>query len=508
MHGRASAVSGSSVWGRSPKALLATEIAALVAFVAFGIALLRTAADSAVVPIDVQALKTGKTRERWLGIYFQDQHVGYSVSRTSEVEGGGTLYEQRSLFRVTTLGKLQEVVTAGHALVDPAGALRQFDFFMAADPVRLSARGEVHGSEIVMVVDQGGKESELTFPVSAPPQVGLSFESRIRKETLAVGKHFSVPYFDPVTMSEGAMEVAVTDVEVLSNAEEAYWLETKFGDVVTRQLVLPTGETLREESPLGLSTVRMSQQAATDLPANEAQVDLISMSAAPLAGTYDFDARALRRLVVEVEGVNPSHVRNEPPRQVVDGDQVRVDVPLVEEISSTIPVADRSDPAFVSPTFSLPSDDDEIVAKATEIVGDAPDRLTAVRRLNKWVFEEVEKVPTLSVPNGLEVLHTMQGDCNEHTALFVSLARAEGIPSRIAAGVVFSDRVTGTGAFYYHAWPEVFLGDPVGWVAVDPTFGELPADATHIKLAEGDLDKQIEIMGVMGKLRFRYVESR
>jgi hypothetical protein len=47
-------------------------------------ALLRTAADSAVVPIDVQALKMGTTRERWLGIYFQDQHVGYTVSRARD----------------------------------------------------------------------------------------------------------------------------------------------------------------------------------------------------------------------------------------------------------------------------------------------------------------------------------------------------------------------------------------------------------------------------------------
>jgi hypothetical protein len=508
MQGPVAVASGSSVWGRSPKALLAVEVLALAVFVAFAVALLRTRTESTVVPIDVQAIRAGTQRERWLGIFFQEQHVGYTVSKVTEVEGGGTLYEQRSLFRVATLGKLQEVVTAGHALVDGGGVLQQFDFFMAADPVRLSARGEVRGSEIVMSVDQGGKTSELTFPVSAPPQVGVSLEARIRAEPLSVGKRFSVPYFDPVTMSEGAMEITVTDVEVLANAEEAYWLETKFADVVTRQLVLPTGETLREESPLGLATVRMSQEAATDLPADAGEVDLISLSAAPLAGAYDFDARELRRLTVDVEGVDPSHVKDDPPHQTVIGTRVTIDVPLADELPSAIPVADWTQKEFVSPTMTLPSEDDEIVDKAKEIAGDATDRLTAVRRLNEWVFEKLEKVPTFSVPNGLEVLHTMQGDCNEHTALFVSLARALGIPSRIAAGVVFSDRVTGTGAFYYHAWPEVLLGDPVGWVAVDPTFGELPADATHIKLAEGDLDKQIEIMGVMGKLKFRFVEAR
>ena len=52
------------------------------------------------------------------------------------------------------------------------------------------------------------------------------------------------------------------------------------------------------------------------------------------------------------------------------------------------------------------------------------------------------------------------GDCNEHTVLFVALARALGLPARTAVGLVYLD-----GSFYYHAWPEVWLGE---WVAVDP----------------------------------------
>ena len=55
--------------------------------------------------------------------------------------------------------------------------------------------------------------------------------------------------------------------------------------------------------------------------------------------------------------------------------------------------------------------------------------------------------------------------------------------------------------FYYHAWPEVQLGGPTDWVPVDPTFGQFPADATHLKVVNGDLDKQIEIMGMIGKVK-------
>ena len=106
------------------------------------------------------------------------------------------------------------------------------------------------------------------------------------------------------------------------------------------------------------------------------------------------------------------------------------------------------------------------------------------------------------------MLEVGQGDCNEHTALFVGLARAAGISARIAAGVVYSNRVTPQGSFYYHAWPEVYFGSEGGWVPVDPTFGQWVADATHVKLVEGDLARQIEIMGVLGRLRFDLLEVR
>ena len=126
--------------------------------------------------------------------------------------------------------------------------------------------------------------------------------------------------------------------------------------------------------------------------------------------------------------------------------------------------------------------------------------------LNEWVYSTLRKVPTVGIPNALEVLRVGQGDCNEHTALFVALARAGGIPTRTAAGVVYSDRVTGEGAFFYHAWPEVHFGT-AGWVPVDPTFNQFPADATHVKVVDGGLDKQIAIMGVMGRMAFSLVKN-
>jgi len=120
--------------------------------------------------------------------------------------------------------------------------------------------------------------------------------------------------------------------------------------------------------------------------------------------------------------------------------------------------------------------------------------------LYAWLFEHVEKVPVLSIPNALDTLRTLQGDCNEHSVLYAALARSLGIPCRIAIGVVYSDTL---GGFGYHAWPEVYHG---GWYPLDPTLGQVAADATHIKLFSGDIESWVQLIGFVGQLQLEVLE--
>ncbi len=102
------------------------------------------------------------------------------------------------------------------------------------------------------------------------------------------------------------------------------------------------------------------------------------------------------------------------------------------------------------------------------------------------------------------MLRTRVGDCNEHTALYVAMARALGIPARIDVGLVSVG-----GAFYYHAWPEVYIaeGRSAGmWLPVDPTLNEFPADATHLRLARGGLEQQAAILPLIGRLKIEILE--
>ena len=125
-------------------------------------------------------------------------------------------------------------------------------------------------------------------------------------------------------------------------------------------------------------------------------------------------------------------------------------------------------------------------------------------RLTRHVNALLEKKPTVSLPSALDVLRTRVGDCNEHTALFVALARAAGLPARIDVGLV-----SVRSAFYYHAWPEVYIaeGKERGfWLPVDPTLNQFPADATHVRLARGGLDKQAAILPLIGRVKMTILD--
>jgi len=147
----------------------------------------------------------------------------------------------------------------------------------------------------------------------------------------------------------------------------------------------------------------------------------------------------------------------------------------------------------LSPEPLVQSGAPAIVQLARRLRGDTRDPVVAARRISQWVHDSLKKSISVTIPSAIQVLDSRTGDCDEHTQLFIALARAAGIPARAAAGLA----LVGT-KFYYHAWPEVFVGK---WVAVDPTFGQFPADASHLRFVYGGLDRQAELLRLMGTLR-------
>ena len=122
-----------------------------------------------------------------------------------------------------------------------------------------------------------------------------------------------------------------------------------------------------------------------------------------------------------------------------------------------------------------------------------------MRKLVEWVHKNIDKRPVLSLPDALSTLENRVGDCNEHAVLLAALARAVGIPCRVEAGLVYLN-----GRFYYHAWNLLYLGR---WITVDAVYDQVPADVSHIRFVTGSPSQQLDLMGIIGKLKLRVIEQ-
>jgi transglutaminase-like putative cysteine protease len=279
-------------------------------------------------------------------------------------------------------------------------------------------------------------------------------------------------------------------------------VDMDFRGLQTTSWVTDTGEVVREESPLGLITVREPAERARGLSVPvRIQADLLRAAAVvPIIAEPIDEPRNVRRLKLRLEGAPLSAVDVDGAGQKLDGNVIEIMDPRVLKPGP----ADQGAKAFLAAEPLLESDDPQIHAEAEQAIRGAVTDRDRIERLTRYVNGLLDKKPTVSLPSAREVLRTRVGDCNEHTALFVAMARSINIPARIAVGLVFMH-----GAFYYHAWPEVYLAERPGlglWLPVDPTLNQFPADATHLRLARGGLDRQAAILPLIGRLKMTVLE--
>jgi transglutaminase-like putative cysteine protease len=78
----------------------------------------------------------------------------------------------------------------------------------------------------------------------------------------------------------------------------------------------------------------------------------------------------------------------------------------------------------------------------------------------------------------LNAIASGRGECVDFADLLTTLARSQGIASRTVYGVAYS--ALPTPGFRFHAWNQILHQNQ--WHALDPTWDQAVADATHIAL--------------------------
>ncbi|MGE3889774.1 MAG: transglutaminase-like domain-containing protein [Vicinamibacterales bacterium] len=444
------------------------------------------------------------TAAQWRGVYYRGEKIGFTVSQTLPTEDGFELQEDGRL-QMSLLGATTPAAIRTTARVDKTFALRSFDFSLDPGTGPIHVSGALEGLTLTLSITSNGTTRSEVRTLAEPPALMLSLARRLAAEGLAEGARHQWTMFDPATMRNAPVAVDVGGRELVRSGERpipAFRVTLTFAGLQTTAWVTDTGEVVREESPMGLLTVAESQERAVALavPRN-VQVDLLEASAVVPIGKHRIEEpRDVKRIRLRVEGADLSSPDLQGVGQRVDGDVIEVTDP--RDLQAEPGAPDLS--PYLQPEPFIESDAAAIVAEAARALEGYTEPRARVERLTRYVNALLDKKPTVSLPSAVEVLRTKVGDCNEHTALFVALARAARIPSRIAVGLV-----SVRNAFYYHAWPEVYIDEGHGrglWLPVDPTFNQFPADATHLRLARGGLDKQAAILPLIGRVKMTMLD--
>jgi hypothetical protein len=449
---------------------------------------------------EVRKLASQEPEEEWLALFQHGRKVGYSHNRLTPRGDGFDLNEELFL-RLFFLEETHKVFSATQAHLGRDYSLNTFTFRLDAGPVAFRLEGKTAPGKLLLVSRMAGDPQTAELPLPGPIYLGGGMKAFLAQQQLRVGNAYRLRLFDPSTMSQSlvALQVEARERIVLdSRTYESFRVVMDFHGIKLRSWISPYGEVLKEEGFLGMTLVKTDAENAMKGLEGAGGADLLRAAAITPDRALP-RPRELKRLRLELTGATGEGLDLAGERQQWQDRQLTITRESFHDLRSVrIPCTGREMVRDLQPDLLVQSDAPVLKEQSAEIIGAERDGLMAVKKISSWVYRQVEKRPVLSIPSAIEVWRERAGDCNEHSVLFAALARAAGIPTRIASGLLYADD-----RFFYHAWNEVYLGR---WITVDTTLDQVPADATHVRLILGGPERQVELVRVIGKLGIRVLD--
>ncbi|MBI5559062.1 MAG: transglutaminase domain-containing protein [Deltaproteobacteria bacterium] len=430
-------------------------------------------------------------QESFAGVYFKEERIGYVKTILLRQDDGLVKLSQTAFLNLMVLQKNYPVRMEVEAHLSTGYALRDFDFSMSSPFYTMQARGKVSGRKIDFILETGKETITDSIMLDSPPFLSLNQRDYLLRQNLQPGDKVKIAYFDPLSLSGKDTLIEYRGLEkTLINGRIflLHHFEENFQGIRINSWIDEEGKVIKEESPAGFVFLAEPEFKARDI--SRKGEDILRSVAVPFAGDLP-DLAGREEMAFRLVLPEETQFDLQGGRQQLQGDMVTIRREAVPALEAGV-CPGLTDELAASPYVQ--ADHEKIAARAGEISRGLDSPLPKVRAIARWVYENLEKRPVIGIPDAVTTLATGVGDCNEHAVLFAALARSAGIPARIAAGVTFHQ-----GAFYYHAWNEVCVGDQ--WLTLDTTRDQLPADLSHIRFVIGETKEQMKIGGLLGRLR-------
>lgn len=471
--------------------------------------------------------------ESWDVVYLQGSKAGYAHNKVSTtVEDGRPLnrVELVNRLKLSRFGQANDMEIQLTDVETPDGEVLSFETRMSMGPEPMISTGTREEDHFVITTRTAGRET--TGELRAPDVGGFyGAEQSLMKEPLEPGQKRSLSILSP-----GLPNVVVATVELEAQDYEPTQLLDRTVDLlrIKSTTTLPDGaqmeaiawtdrngstlKTRMDFAGLDMETYRTSREAALE-EADVGKIDLGFDNVVRIKRRIPnaHDARRIRYRVRLKDGDPAAIFAHSPTQQVrsVGPHEAEVTVTPLSSDSTGKAAAngesirkDTSTEADLSPNDLIQSDDPLVVQMAQQAVPDEQDPWKIAQALERLVNESITtKSFSTAFATAAEVAKSKEGDCTEHAVLLAALARARGIPARVAIGLVYVESMQGFG---YHMWTEVYVDGR--WVALDATLANGGIGPAHLKLAHSNLQGAsafscfLPVASVLGQLEIEVIE--
>jgi transglutaminase-like putative cysteine protease len=463
-----------------------------------------TPADAPSEAPQRQQLAAWPDREYWSGIVFNGRKIGFSHVALAPAAIAG-MFELRydAVFALRFLGFDKRLNVKSWDLVREDLDLVAFRYEYVIDGNALAVDGQRRGDALEFTTRRGGEATVASIAVAGRlyPQAAIGLYPTLAG--FAPGREFRFPVWSGELQKvvEVTQRVAAYERSALFDGE-AFRVETTMEGYRVETWISPRGAPRREIAMNGILISGLEDEARARNYLASASLD---KSEALLEFALVRPERPIERphavtlLTIALGGAAAAVPSDERQQCTREGAETLCALHSSPPASASLSTA--SDSRDLASTLQVPARDPRIVALAREIAAGATDPRAQVDRIVAWIDANIRKSP-VDAWTALDALDARAAECQGHAFLYAALARALGIPTRVVNGIAYFEEF---GGFLYHAWGESLVAGR--WLAVDPTLATVPADATHLKLVEGESPAALApLVDWVGRLELRVID--